>query len=240
MGKKIKFTSDPKLAKSHDAGTVVELTQPLLHNQFGVIHFITPQFYPYHFNRAEKSFRELEEFQDKVLKLPVNRDNSRMISDLEFIGEIYNAGFDMIVHLHVGFEHFLLDILKNAIKDKQGIKQFNKANVITKLRYILKNVIDRKDLINSSGYSDFAEIEIIRHALNHPTTRRIYNGNLNQWDEVPLAWIISGKYKKAYKGARGLFDELHTVWESEKKKYEIPGRLTNVKRGIKSLHPVKK
>ena len=240
MGKKLKLVSDPKIAKPHEAGAVIELTQPVLHNQFGAIHFITPQFYPYHFNRAEKAFRELNGFQDKILALPVNSDNSRMISDLELLGNIYDAGFDMVVHLYIGFDHFLLDMLMNVINDQERRKQMNKWEAMMRLNYVLKNIINRKDFINSSGYSKFAEIETKRHAFNHPTTRRIYNGNLGQWDEVPLAWIISGKYKEAYEEARKLFEELNKIWEVEKEKYKKPGTLINVQRGIKSLHPVKK
>jgi hypothetical protein len=239
MGKNLKLVSDPKLAKPHEAGTVVELTQPVLHNQFGVVNFITPKFHPYHLNRAEESFKKLESLENKILELPINSDNARMIADLSFLGEIYNCGFDLVVHLYLGFDHFLLDMLSTVYLDQQRRKQANDWKTMIRLNHVLKKVLNRNDLISSSGYAKFVEIKIVRHAFNHPTTRRVYNGNVGQWDEVPLAWIISGKYKKAYKESRKLFEELNKIWEVEKEKYKRPGTL-NVQRGIKSLHPVKK
>lgn len=63
---------------------------------------------------------------------------------------------------------------------------------------------------------------------------------MNTWDEVPLAWVVSGKYKDAYVKARDFFEEIFDIWESKKGDYDRPGTVINVKRGIRSLHQVKK
>lgn len=239
MGKKLKLVSDPNLAKPHEAGPVMELTQPVLHLQFGAIHYLSPKMYSYHIQEAEVAFEKLESFQGKILELPVGTDNARMITDYDFLGEVYRYGFNVVVHTYLAFDHFFLDILMTVYSDPGRRRLWNNAEMLRRANHVIKKVFEKEDILRTKGYAGLVEIEQRRHAFNHPTSRRVYNGNLGDWDEVPLAWVISGKYKDTYLGARKLFEELYDIWSTEKMKYDRPGTLT-VQRGIKSLHSVKK
>lgn len=237
MAKKLRLVSDPALAKPHEAGAVVELTQTLLHVQFGAIHYLSPKMHPYHLKEANIAFEKLESFQEKILALPILPGNARMISDMDFLGEIHRYGFNLVVHTYLAFDHFLLEILMVAYQNNPDARKlWNDRDMLGRVNHVIKRVLDKKELFQSKEYAGLADIEQRRHAFNHPTARRVYNGDLGAWDEVPLAWIISGKYKDPYLGAMKLFEELHALWEAEKGKYDRPGTLT-VERGIKSLHP---
>ncbi len=240
MAKKLRFISDPALAKPHEAGAVVELIQPVLHLQFGAIHYLSPKMYPYHFHEANVAFEKLETFQEKILECPIGTDNGRMITDFDFIGDIYRYGFDAIVHTHLAFDHLALDILMIAYQDNtEQRKVWNHSEMLRRVHHVIKKILNRADILGTKEYAALAEIEQRRNAFNHPTSRRTYNGDAGTWDEVPLAWIISGKYKDVYLGATKLFEQLYELWDAEKGKYDRPGTITG-QRGIRSLDPAKK
>ena len=240
MGKKIKLISDNKLAKNHNACSSLVLVQTLVHNTFGGIHYTIPSFYMYNFSIARKAFNKLETYQEDILKLPVMDNNSRMISDHKLLNKIYKEGFDLVVHIYLGFDYFFVDIMAMVYgNNKEMKKNFKRWEPIKKMNHILKKILNKKNMINSVGYSKFAEIERNRHAFNHPTIYNIHNGELNLWEEVPLAWVISGKYKEAYLETISFFNELNKIWNNEKIKYKQSETLT-VKRGIKLMHSIKK
>ncbi len=240
MAKNLRFISDSTLAKSHEAGAVIEVVQPVLHEQFGAIHYLWPKMYPYHLNVADTAFEKLEFFQSKILECPIGTDNARMITDLDFLGEIYRFGFDLVAHTFLAFDHFMLEILMAVYQDNSdALKIWNKREMLGRVNHVIKRVLEKTELFHTKEYAGLVDIEQRRHAYNHPTSRRVYNGEVGTWDEVPLAWIISGKYKNSYLEAIKLFNELHELWEVEKKKYDRPGIITG-QRGIRSLHQVKK
>ncbi len=45
MGKKIKFVSDPSLAKNHKKGSKVIYIQPSLNDQYGIISHEIPRYW---------------------------------------------------------------------------------------------------------------------------------------------------------------------------------------------------
>lgn len=240
MGKRINLESDPKLAKSHEPGAVMELTQPVLHSQFGVVHYLSFQTYFFHLQMASDAFAKLEELQGEVLKLPIHSDNARLISDPVLLQNIYAAGFGVIINTYLAFDHFLFVSLMTIYRDDPCmLKILDEWDTLEKLNRFL-NLVSKADLVSSLGYSKFCDIEKQRHGFNHLTLERFYNAKDHSWDEVPLAWIISGRYKEAYQGSMKLLSELRAVWDEERKKHDKPVVLTGVKRGIKSLHPAKK
>jgi|GEM_PF-1763027 len=241
MGKKIKMVSDPNLAKLHKAGAVVELSQPVLHSQFGSIHYLVQEMYIYHFERAEKAFQNLERYQKEILALPIKSNNVRMIADYELLRKMYMMGFDMVTHIYLGFDHFLMSVLMHVYSgNSQRMKIWNKREMLGRASHVIGSIYAKKELLKTCEYTGLVEIEQKRHAFNHPNARRICNANKGEWDEVPLAWIISGKYRDPYIKTMALFEKLCTFWEKEEKKYNRPGKLISVQRGMKSLHQIKK
>lgn len=240
MGKKIKVTDDKKLAKPHKEGAIIELIQPSIHNQFGLIFFLVPSYSLYHARIADHAYKRLERYQQTILKISPDKTNSRLISDLEFLGKIYQAGFDLVIHTYLAFDYLCLDILRAAYfpQDELTFKKLEGKEVKEKLKHIFTQILNQEP--SEKEYSKLVEIENIRHNFIHPKIERIYNAKENEWDKVPLAWVIAGKYKQSYLKTRKMFAGILKKWSKEKVKYQKPGTLTRVKRGIKSLHPFKK
>jgi hypothetical protein len=59
MGKKVRIESDPKLAKPHAKGAVVELVQPAIHD-LGMIYLGHPYYWGLHAKYANNGYRRLK------------------------------------------------------------------------------------------------------------------------------------------------------------------------------------
>ncbi|MCW1888285.1 MAG: hypothetical protein KIH67_001910 [Candidatus Moranbacteria bacterium] len=241
MGKKIKIESDPNLAKSHEAGAIVELTQPALHSQFGLVHYLSFQIHIFQIKIAEKYFKDLENSQGKILEAEIKPGNMRLITDPELLMDIYQSGLGLMVNTHLAFDCFLFHALLNVFKeDPIKVAELNSKewDTIKKLGVFLK-LTNNENLINSDGYTAFIQIKEKRDAFSHINSDRYYNAKDGEWDEVPLAWIVSGKYKNPYKKAVVFLEELMDIWDKEKSKYDKPGEISGLVRGVSSLHSVK-
>lgn len=242
MGKKIRVTSDPKLAKSHKKGAVVDFVQPAVH-PLGLIYVHYPYYWSLHARYSSLAYERLKSYIDVVLAQPADKSNARSIHDFNLINKMYKATCDLVIHSYLLFEYLSLSILTAVYlypgandEDKkkfQGVEQYELKD---KVRHILKNIIKRPDLVNSKGYSMlFQELEQIRHSINHPTNDSVYNAGKNTWDKVPLAWAISGKAIKYFDEMTMLFNAMYKEWNKVQPQYSKPVTLTGVQRGIESL-----
>src|ERR1700745_2689662 len=92
MGRKIKVVSDPTLAEPHAAGASVRVLQPLLHEPFGLLYIIWPCYWRIHVTAAIAGLEQLKIMEDKIFELPIDKSNSRIISNIEFICQLFTNG----------------------------------------------------------------------------------------------------------------------------------------------------
>lgn len=243
MGKKTKIESDPKLARSHAAGASFEVVQIALHD-LGMIYVQHPIYWALHARYANSAYKRLKRYIDQIMESKPSIGNVRSIHDANKITKIYKATFDLVVHSYLTYEYFVLFILTTVYLypgateiDKQHFEHLQSLELKDKLKFIIINIINKPELIESRGYSMlFSELEQARHSLNHPKNDNTYNCGDTTWDKVPLAWGVSGKSIKFFDSSARLFNGLYEGWELVEPKYRKPGVLTGVKRGIKSLH----
>ncbi|MBN8726060.1 MAG: hypothetical protein J0M03_24405 [Acidobacteria bacterium] len=200
MAKKIHTESDPSLARSHEAGAKVTISQIALHEQYGTLFIGWPDYWTLHINFADDAYKKLVEIEESILRIePNQKSHIRLVDDETIIVQGYKEGFDFIVHLYLALEHYTLNVLRVVYGNRNvdALRKFEKRELSQKTRHILNKIINRPDLINSKGYSClFSDLEQVRHRYNHPLSENIYNGT--DWEKVPLAWILSGKFKKNY------------------------------------------
>jgi len=243
MGKKIKIKSDPELAKPHKQGTVFELVQPAV-NELGLVYIKHPIYWTFHAHFANLAYSRIKKYEDQILSQKLDKQNVRGIYDKTFIRKLYRSSTELILHTYLLFEYFSLFVLTTVYlypgagkNEKNKFEKLDKLELKDKLKHILKQILNKPELVNSKGYSMlFQEWEQIRHNINHPKNENVYNCGKNTWDKVPMAWVGSGKYKKFYEEIVKLFNSTYENWQSVEQNYAKPATLTGVKRGVKSLH----
>ena len=240
MGRKIKDISDPGLARPHSAGAKVAFMQPCLHNQFGKIMYMFPHFWVLNYRVAERAHRRLNQYEEEILDIEISRSDDRHIYDIKLIEKIYNAGFELVANTYICFEHLTLEIIRGVYRNDEVLRlKVQKMELKDKLNYIFKEVINSPNLIKHPGYVKlFSEFEVKRHAFNHPLEFNTYDAT-QDWDNVPLAWIMAGKYHDGFKQIEKLLGELAKIWDKYQEDHEKPTKI-NIIRGIKSAHQYKK
>lgn len=167
----------------------------------------------------------------EVLKLPLDASNMRNIFDLDFLEDIYCAGTDMVSHAVRAIQH---------LGERMECKMGSELQATTAMERI-KEATTFLGINNHSdhpGYQGFTELLQIRDAIEHPRASNIY-GVGNDWDKVPLAWMLSERGLQAYERFRTWFDLLVTDWESYCTAHPQPTTLS-IERGIESTLPSKK
>lgn len=240
MGRKIRDISDPKLAKSHKKGAKVAWMQPCLHDQFGKIMYQWPNFWVLNFREAQRAYKRLRLYESEVLNIEISRSDDRHIYDIKLIEKMYKSGFDLVANTYICFEHLTLVIIRGVYRDNVKIRsELLDKELKDKLAHILKNVFLKPELMKHEGYIKlFSEFEVKRHAFNHPIELNVYNST-QEWDNVPLAWIMAGKYHKGFLSIKRLLFEISKLWDKYQKDNAKPTTL-NIVRGIKSAHQFKK
>lgn len=240
MGKIIKDISDPKLAKSHDKGASVAWMQPCLHDQFGKIMYMSPHFWVLNFKAAERAYKRLNSYEKQILNIEISISDDRYIYDIKLIDKMYESGFDLVANIYICFEHLTLEIIRGAYRyDEETRAKLLNKELKEKLSYILKDVLKSPELIKSEGYVRLlSEFEVKRHSYNHPLEKNVYDAT-KDWDNVPLAWIMAGKYHKGFKAIKVFLFEVAKLWDKYQKDNANLVTL-NIKRGIKSAHQFKK
>jgi hypothetical protein len=231
MGRKIKVISEPTLAEPHAAGASVQVLQPSLHDPFGLLYITWPCYWTIHVTAAVTGLKDLKLANARILELQIDKSNSRLISDIEFIRQLYTNGTRVITDIILAFEHIVLEIERIA---KLPMIIHN-TNLNERLVRASKS-IQFSDIPASHSYERFAEMQTIRDAIMHPSEDNVYNVD---WPKVPIAWIASNKCIVSCEHCIGLLLKLAEKWQIHKRNYEKPATVT-VRRGIKSQHSTKK
>lgn len=234
MGKKVKLEGDPALAKPHAAGATVAPLQILTHDPYGAIGYSwSLEFWFFEIQLAEESFEKLKALHQRVYELQPGASATRSIHDQELLKEIYAAGTDMVSHATRSVQH-----LAECMERTKGTT-LSESTATGRIKQAAA-LFDLDDHSTEDGYQGFVELLGIRDAIEHPTLARVFTGHPSEWDKVPLAWLISDRGLKAFERFAYWFQSLTDDWHAYRQANSQPAQIPILKRGVKSIGPVKK
>ena len=231
MGRKTKLESNAALAKPHSVGAKINVIQVLAHSEFGAISYLWPKHWVFEIHLADKAFAKLEALHQELLKLPVNNSNMRMVSNFELLEDIFCAGSDMVSHAARAIQHLCECMEREMGRDLIAMSSTERIKEATAF-------FGLDDFNEHNGYQGFIEILRIRDAVEHPKMANILRGG-NEWDEVPLAWMMSERGLQAYTKFDSWFELIVEEWGVYSESHSRPMELT-LKRGIMSKLQSKK
>lgn len=233
MGRKHQFTSDPALAKAHEAGTPVRLIQHAEHSRFGTISYEVRHLWHMHYLMARSGYIELRRRHDEVLRLPLTSNGDRLMTansepDLTFM--VYVAGTQMIINLTLTMQHFCQEI--------ESSLRLNLSDSTLGRR--VKEAFKEADLdVSPKGYAALQEILERRDAMEHPKRKNVFNSHATHWDRVPLSWLLTERPLVAFEAWHNWFSASFKKWKLNP--VQAPRNLTlTVERGRKSTRQAKK
>jgi hypothetical protein len=243
MGKKIKTNIDSSRAVDHPAGSRVLFTQPI-YGEHGDMHAHYYRQWVLFWNESLRLYKRLNMHQRRVEEIPPDDSGFRSLYDdkhASLMERYFNTGMAFIENVYLTFQHFSNEALghyylhpDNPPESTATFKAQNDKDLKQKLEFICKEVLGTPSLVRHKGYDALiTEFEPRRHAINHPNNDNSYNATENDWDKVPLAWLLSGKYKRAFDNVCEFSSILFDAWDAKKKELEKPGNIQAV-RGIVS------
>jgi hypothetical protein len=232
-GKKLKTASDPSLAQPHAAGATVTVLLPSLHETYGVINVAWPRYWVLHYEGWQAAQEGLVGLDAKLLELPVDESDQRTLLDDDVRQQLYATGNQLVVDAILTFSHLTLEIARISRTDDEPKNELSQRVIA-----VLKSV-GFEDPAAHESWPAFIEMHKYRDAVMHPAEGNVYGGDDGAWGSVPLAWYSSGRAVSTSARAMKLAKDIASFWEKTKTAYDSPATLT-VKRGIRSLHQVKK
>lgn len=239
MKRKTKLRSNPALVKDHAPGAPANPLQILTHDPYGTLAYPWPPYWDFEKQLADLAFDRLKELHEEVFALPIDASNMRQIRDLDLLGRIFGAGTDMISHAVRSVQHLALS-MENR-KSLESGKHVSFATQIATER--IKQATDQFRLNNHQGdlgYQGFVEILDKRHAVEHPKELTVFQGTDGNWDEVPLAWILSDRSLKAYERYSSWQALLVADWNEYCQAHPLEIKNGILMRGVESLVSAKK
>ena len=235
MARKVKKSTNPKLAQEHKKGAVVRYIKTLIHKNFGVIGFEFPHYWLMHYNYMYRSGEILKSLHQEIVKLPVDASNSRTLLNEpnELLWQIYHVGMDMVDNAVLCAKHLVLSI-EHATKSTPTGREELSERLISALKKI-----GFRDLSKDIGFQRLAEIINVRDRLWHPTLDNLNGSSETDWDTVPLAWMLSEKAIEAFEVVDPFLVELIDFWFEKSKDYKET-KTFNVQRAIQFDHNFKK
>ncbi|MFA5774689.1 MAG: hypothetical protein WC864_04840 [Ilumatobacteraceae bacterium] len=203
----------------------------LTHAQYGAIAYRWPQHWAFEISLADESFDKLAALHLEVLALPLDESNMRNIFDLDFLKKIYCEGTDMVSHAIRAVQH-----LGQTMEIRMG-RELEATTALERIREAA-SCFGINDYSGHPSYEGFTELLQIRHAIEHPKASNVFRVG-NDWDKMPLAWMLSERGLQAYERFRTWFDLLVTDWENYCTANAQPASF-DLERGIESTMPSKK
>lgn len=205
------------------------------HAQFGSISYELRRLWQLHYRMARSGYIELCRHHNRVLRLPLQPSNDRLITaderpDLSLM--VYAAGTQMAINTVLTMQHFCQEIeacvgielqesaIGARIKEAFELAQFSAT-------------------WQDAGYVALREIIERRRAIEHPKRENTTISHPNDWDLVPLSWFLTERAPKAFKLWDSWFAQIIEEW----KRHPVnqPKTLTlTVERGKKSARQAKK
>jgi len=204
MGRQHKLISDPSAAHSHVAGATVTIIQQLEHAQLGTIAYAWPRLRSYHQVIASEAFEEFRGLHNRIVTFEV-RSGMRTIGDHEFLGQLYRRGCEFVLNAMLAVQHLCNEIeasTETATSTAPILERLASATTRAGI-----------DLVKSGrGYAGLLEIRRVREAIEHPTPDNTYRGRSGEWDQVPLAWMLSDRAIEGFERWGDWFGQLCERW----------------------------
>jgi hypothetical protein len=229
MGKKITHDIDWSLDRGNEAGDIVMITQHT-RTELGVVSFPgQAPFYDYYAKIVNEAYAQSQSLHQRVLELPVDESSKmRHMFASDLLSSIYSYGSQLIVNLYLMFEHFALyagiTVFRRA--SPAHYDEFENMELKDKLKDLFKE-FQVSELTKSPGFGVlFSDVERVRHAINHPKGDNLYSVDESKWDNVPIAWFVSGKHLEATAKCIELYNKVHDVYTSYVATHKQPGKIT--------------
>ena len=169
-----------------------------------------------------------------MVESPGNAGNARLISDYEYLFEIYDAGVRSVIGAVLAVQHLIAQI-EYVTTDNVGT-----GPVLERLARACAGAgLDaRRDGV---AYSRFVELVKTRGRIEHPTLRTLRSDPTgNAWDEVPLAWMLSERGLACLESFRDWFDALVQDWTATPFMAPKENITLRIERGMTSSRQLKK
>ncbi len=237
MGKNLKLNIDRSQDRAYPAGSRVMFIQHAL-TRLGIVSFqAQAPLYDYHGGLANKAYRKSFKLHDKVLRLPVEQPSNFRTLDEKLLPQIYTTGSELVMNTYLMFEHLSRYMLGSHYLpgNEDMYYSLEDRELKEKLKHITE-IIGKPELLQHKGYGIlFSDWEKMRHAINHPKFSNIYSADKADWDNVPIAWMVSGKHLDAFSDITFFFGELLSGWKVLERPNK-PGTLTNIEPVISGVH----
>lgn len=237
-GTPLKSTSDSSLAKPHKEGAIVEYVQPAKDNKWGRYYY--QQYHRYHvyFVNLESYYKNTFELLSLCRKEKLHNDNARHINSslrdkLEFNSALY------VVTINLAFEYMTIEMLyflNNILNIKGSDLKVPWENIDLKERI---KVLCKNLKLNDKLPEFLTELLNRRDIVEHPSNNRLYNVDQNEWENVHLSWVLSGKIEGSYNKIIDFVNPIIKAFDEYTESNKKPGILKGVVRGLKSLDPYK-
>lgn len=237
MARKREWISDSALAAAHADGTPLYIVQQLQHRPLGTIGYhIVRDYWKLYADIADAGRAALRQAHRRVEQLPVDDTNSRLIRDMDLIVEVHYAGTLMVLHALLALQH-LCDAIERATDGEWD----GRGGIRERVDYAATALGLRK-IRRESGYDGFNELLQVREAIEHPKPGNAYAPAEENWERVPMAWMLSERPFAAYDS----YIRWRAVLESARARHAdehrtLGGTVTlRVERGIKSTRQARK
>ena len=238
-GSKLKNISDPNLAKSHGAGVIVELVQPAKDNKWGRFYFKHYSRYPLIFSDSRKYYNKTLKLLAECRRIPVDNTNNRHIPD-KLREKLDIASLKFLVLNKIGLEYLtqeMLPIIHKIKNHKEEIFVLPNEEETTRPKL---NAILTALKIKETAPNILVTLLDRRDVVEHPTQNRLYNALPTEWKNNHLSWVLSGEIDGALDHIVPFINLITAAFDKYIADNQIPGSLTGVQRGIRSLEQYKK
>lgn len=244
MGKKIRTSSDASKDKGHPAGSVVMMIQPS-YGEHGNVHSKNYRQSIIYWQRTNELFNELTSLHKKVYQVAPSDSGFRDLYLQEhdqLMYEYFVTGASFINCVWLTYQHFANEALGHFFlhpdkppENTDKYNEINKKDLAQKMKFIHRQIIGDDTLQTHPGYDAIVgKFEQMRNNINHPTQSNSYNAGDNEWDTVPLAWLLCGQFKAMFEDIRKYTETLFSSWHVKEKELQKPGTINITQRGLVS------
>ncbi len=236
---KLRNTSDPTLAKPHAKGANVALVQPSKDNVWGRFYFVQYHRYPLLLSKSANYYKDVIDLLTKARALPVGKDNTRLLDD-QLRDELEFASMQFLIFTKLAFEYMtteMLTMINNIHLHKGGKVEvpWENFSITERLTILLKN-LNLKFIVPDC----LNKILTNRDLVEHPSKDRLYSPTEDEWKNVHLAWVLSGEIEGCLDKLVNFVNPIIEAFDKFVDANQIPGQLTGLQRGLKSIDNFKK
>lgn len=237
-GTPLRNISDPQIAKPYKKGDAISLCQFAKDNIWGQYAFCYFEKFPLYFKQTKYYYDETIKILKECRKVEVHPENKQRFLSYELVSSLENFSSYFLIFNKLAFEYlceeFLFIINNIEMHHKREKLDMDGLETFEKLKKIKKFLKSRK-----SPPTILSTLFKRRDIIVHPTRKRLYNPDKNEWININTCWVLSGKMEICFSEIEKFINELYNAFEKYKRENRKPGKL-NIERGIKSLDPYKK